>query len=126
MLNRFASSDDRRTWANNTQVISPSHFCGEVFVIYRRFMDWRAGPGAIGMQVAFRVQFANSVGESRTRWTRPCPGSHPGGGIMSQIITTQGDFLLTLEEVSRQVSTSGDPSETLDNIVQLILARCQT
>jgi starch phosphorylase len=45
---------------------------------------------------------------------------------MSQIISTQGDFLLTLEEVSRQVSSSGDPAETLANIVQLILARCQT
>lgn len=38
----------------------------------------------------------------------------------------EGSLLLTLEEVSRLVSHSHDPGETLNNIVRLIQGRCHT
>ena len=41
-------------------------------------------------------------------------------------VTTETSFLLTLEEISRLVSESGNPAETLNNIVQLIQKRFQS
>src|SRR5262249_58013784 len=40
--------------------------------------------------------------------------------------TFEGSLLWTLEEISRLVSHSGDPAETLRNIVQLIQRRFKT
>lgn len=41
-------------------------------------------------------------------------------------VLPESDFLLTLEEISHLVSTSGHPAETLANIVRLIQTRLQT
>jgi signal transduction protein with GAF and PtsI domain len=55
--------------------------------------------------------------------------STPSGGIVSieQSMTSREDSLLwTLEEIGRVISQSGNPTETLTNIVQLIQRRFET
>src|SRR2546426_9681741 len=55
------------------------------------------------------------------------PGHLPTRNVRTDVATTQeGSFLWTLEEISRLVSQSGNPTETLTNIVHLIQRRFET
>jgi signal transduction protein with GAF and PtsI domain len=46
--------------------------------------------------------------------------------IVSTVRAYEGSLLWTLEEISRLVSHSGNPAETLDNVVSLIQQRFRT
>src|SRR5262249_36384945 len=72
------------------------------------------------------------VGQSHVHWaafllsTRFPPV--PGGAVptLNETPSDEGSLLWTLEEIGRLVSQSGDPAETLGNVVHLIQRRFGT
>src|SRR5262249_9243208 len=93
-----------------------------------------SGTTFAALQLAVRRHFAQDAGEqnqdeSGNRRTEDLPECRAWGSIVSLVESTlpyEGSLLWTLEEISRVVSHSGNPSETLNNIVRLIQERFKT